>query len=306
MKYIQANGVVRRAFLYLIVSAISIGSLCSNVLATEGGGGAYPNGAEGFLAAALPPPGLYYINYLVHYASDRLNDKNGDRVPIDFHARVSANASRILYMSDKQVLGGQLGAYGILTLMNASADTTMGAKTKSGLGDVTVGPVLAWHFSKNLHVATALDITVPVGEYNKNDIINLGRNYWTFEPIVGVTYLGDNGIELTTKFMYDFNTENTDTKYTSGQEFHIDYATGYQIGSWKLGAEGYYYKQVSNDHGAGAAANDGNKGQVFAVGPAVKYDFKTGGFLELKYAKEMMVENRPEGDKFVCKLVIPF
>ena len=302
----QISGVVRKTFIYFIAVSVYVGSLCSNALATEGGGGTYPNGAEGFLAAALPPPGLYYINYLAHYTSDRLNDKNGDRVPIDFHARVTANASRILYMSDKELLGGQLGAYGIITLMNASADTSMGAKTKSGLGDITVGPVLAWHFNKNFHAAAALDITAPVGEYNKKDIINLGRNYWTFEPIAAVTYLSDNGIELTTKFMYDFNTKNNATDYTSGQEFHIDYATGYQIGSWKIGAEGYFYKQVSNDHGAGAAANDGNKGQVFAVGPAIKYDFKTGGFLELKYAKEMLVENKAEGDKLLCKIVIPF
>jgi hypothetical protein len=302
----QINGVFRKTFIYFIMLSIFVGSLCSNALATEGGGGAYPNGAEGFLAGAMPPPGLYYVNYLAHYASDRLNDKNGDKIPIDFHARVSANASRILYMSDKEFLGGQLGAYGILSLIHMSADTSMGAKTKSGLGDITAGPVLAWHFNKNLHAATALDITAPTGAYNKNDIVNLGRNYWTFEPKAAVTYLGDNGIEVTTEFMYDFNTENTATKYTSGQEFHIDYATGYQIGSWKLGAEGYFYKQVTNDHGAGAAANDGNKGQVFAVGPAVKYDFKTGGFIELKYAKEMLVENRPEGDKFLCKLVIPF
>jgi hypothetical protein len=214
-------------------------------------------------------------------------------------------------LSDKQFLGGQFGAYGILTLMNASANTSIGSKTKSGLGDITVGPLLAWHFSKNLHVAAAFDITAPTGAYNKNDIINLGRNYWTFEPIVGVTYLSDNGIELTTKFMYDFNTENTATKYTSGQEFHIDYAAGYQIGSWKLGGQGYFYKQVSNDHGlmngvVPASANDGNKGQVFGIGPIVKYDFKSGGFIELKYTKEMMVENRPEGDKFICKLVLPF
>jgi hypothetical protein len=106
--------------------------------------------------------------------------------------------------------------------------------------------------------------------------------------------------------MYDFNTENTATNYTSGQEFHVDYATGYQFGSWKLGAEGYFYKQVSDDHGPGAAANSGNKGQVLGIGPALKYDFKSGGFIEFKYISEMLAKNRAEGDKYVCKLVIPF
>jgi hypothetical protein len=71
-----------RIFTCLVVLIVSVFSLGSKAQATEGGGGAYPNGAESFLAAALPPPGLYYINYLAHYSSDRLNDKNGDKVPI--------------------------------------------------------------------------------------------------------------------------------------------------------------------------------------------------------------------------------
>ena len=32
--------------------------------ATQGGGGAYPNGAEDFMSGALPPPGTYLLNYM--------------------------------------------------------------------------------------------------------------------------------------------------------------------------------------------------------------------------------------------------
>ncbi len=279
---------------------------CPDMQATEGGGGAYLNGAEGFLAGALPPPGWYYLNYLVHYSADRLNDGNGNEAPIDFQLDVTANASRFLYMSDKALLGGTLGAHALISLMHASVDTSLGDDTKSGVGDLTVGPVLAWHFSKQLHAAAGLDITAPVGAYDEQDLANLGRNYWTVEPIFAVTWMADNGLEASAKFMYDFNTENTDTEYTSGQEFHFDYGVGYQINAWKIGAQGYYYKQITDDDGPGADANDGNKGLVFAVGPAVKYDFKSGGFIELKYVKEMEAENRPEGDKLLCKLVVPF
>jgi hypothetical protein len=135
--------------------------------ATEGGGGAYPNGVEGFLVAALPPPGFYFVNYLVHYSSDRLNDKNGDKVPINFHVNATANASRFLYRSDKGILGGELGAYVILSLVHLSADTYLGSKSKSGIGDITFGPVLSWHFNKNLQAALAFDVTAPTGSYEK-------------------------------------------------------------------------------------------------------------------------------------------
>ncbi len=298
-------GIRRRSVCLAILAGIA-GGVVSSAQATEGGGGMYLNGAEGFLAGALPPPGLYYLNYLVHYSANRLNDGNGDEVPIDFEADVTANASRFLYMSDKGILGGQFGAYALFSLAHVSAEASIGSDSKSGFGDMTVGSVLAWHFGKNLHAAVACDINMPTGEYDEDDFASIGRNYWNFEPIIAVTYLTEGGLELTAKFMYDFNTENTATDYTSGQEFHFDYAVGYQIGSWKAGAQGYVYRQITDDDGPGADANDGNKGQAFAVGPAVKYDFASGGFVEFKYVKEFEVENRPEGDKLLCKLVLPF
>lgn len=288
-----------------------------NAGATEGGGGAYPNGAEGIMAGALPPPGLYYLNYLTHYSADRLNDKDGNRVQFapgvnaDFHVNATANVSRFVYMTNVQVAGGNLGFYAIAPLVHLSGTlnpvpgvTGLIARTKSGLGDINVAPLVAWH-GKNWHTAAGVELTIPSGQYDKKEAFNIGRNYWTIQPIFAGTILTDEGLELSGKFMYDFNTENTDTNYTSGQEFHFDYATAYHTGPWTMGATGYFYKQISNDHGAGAAANDGNKGQVFAVGPTIKFDYKNMS-LEAKYQKEMLVENKPEGDKFWLKMIWAF
>ncbi|NTV49957.1 MAG: hypothetical protein HGA20_09980 [Geobacteraceae bacterium] len=276
--------------------------------ATEGGGGTYPNGAEGVMAGALPPPGMYYLNYLTHYSADRLNDKDGNRVPIDFHVNVSVNVMRPLYMSSVQVGGGTLGFYTIIPLVDISGTGTAGAvkdRTKSGLGDISVGSLVAWH-GKNWHTAAGLDVTMPTGQYDKAESFNIGRNYWTFQPVLAGTLLTDEGLELSAKVMYDINTKNTDTEYASGQEFHFDYATAYHMGPWTMGATGYFYKQVTNDEANGVkVGTDGYKGQVFAVGPTIKYDYKNMS-LEAKYQKEMLVENRPEGDKYWLKLIWAF
>ncbi len=62
---------------------LAVGLACQ-AFATEGGGGAYPNGAEGFMAGAVPPPGNYVINYALYLHGDRLlNDgevKGPDRL----------------------------------------------------------------------------------------------------------------------------------------------------------------------------------------------------------------------------------
>ncbi|MDA0321808.1 MAG: hypothetical protein O2923_03700 [Verrucomicrobia bacterium] len=47
-------------------------AVSSTALATEGGGGAYPNGAEGFMTGALPPPGNYLVDYSLFYSANDL------------------------------------------------------------------------------------------------------------------------------------------------------------------------------------------------------------------------------------------
>ncbi|ABV37339.1 conserved hypothetical protein [Shewanella sediminis HAW-EB3] len=288
----------------LLLSAGVGGLLTGFASATEGGGGAYPNGAEGIMAGALPPPGFYYVNYATHYNAD------GAQLPVDLKLDVSANVSRFVYMTEHKLFGADYGTYMVVPLLHVSAmlDTHSPAgtisSTESGLGDIAFSPlVLAWH-SKNWHVATGLEFVVPTGDYDKHNLANLGRNYWTIEPVFAATYITDYGLELSGKFMYDFNTENSDTDYKSGQEFHVDYAVAYHTGPWTLGVGGYVYKQTTSDSGAGVTDPDGNKGQVLAIGPSVKYDL-AGLSIEAKYQEEIWVENRPEGNKLWLKMSLP-
>ncbi len=289
----------------LMVTSVAMFGGIPETQATEGGGGVYPNGGQGFLAGALPPPGLYFIEYLQHYSADALMDGSGNKVPVPFKLNVSAAVSRFLYQSDIPLLGGRLGGYVFLPLLHASADTGLGSGSKSGLGDISAGPFVSWHFGKNLHMVAAIEVVVPTGSYEKTELVNLGRNYWTIEPVFAITWFTDGGMEFSGKFMYDINTENSDTDYKSGQEFHFDYAVGYHTGPWTIGAVGYYYKQITGDSGAGAVLGD-YEGQVIAIGPGVRYDAKNGVSVEFRYNREFEAENKTEGDKFWVNVVCRF
>ncbi len=273
-------------------------------MATEGGGGAYPNGAEDFMAGAVPPPGTYFLNYFTYYTADKFKLKGGGELPV-FDLDVVANTFRFIHVTKKQILGGFWGMHIFLPVLNVDVTTPGGSDSTFRIGDVIVDPIiLSWH-SKNWHFATGVDVFIPTGDFESTAIANVGRNYWTFEPLAGFTYVSDCGVEVSGKFMYDFNTKNHDTNYSSGQEFHFDYLVGYQFKPWSLGVNGYYYKQTTDDKVNGAEVQDGFRGQVFAIGPAVKYDYKNMSFT-LKYQKEMSVENKPEGDKFWFKFVYAF
>ena len=275
------------------------------VKATEGGGGAYPNGAEDFMSGAVPPPGTYFINYFDYYSAGSFRDNSGNKYPFEFDADVYANVFRLIHVTPYKVLGGYWGMHVFLPLMKVDVHKSPGGSgSKEGLGDIIVDPfILSWH-GKNWHLATGLDIYCPTGSYDKMRVANIGRNYWTFEPIVAGTFVTDSGFEVSAKLMYDFNTKNTDTDYLSGQEFHVDYTVGQKVGPFNLGVGGYSYQQTTDDEVGGSDLKD-NRGMTVAIGPQAKYNFKNMSFI-LKYHFEVESRNRPQGNNLWAKFVYAF
>jgi hypothetical protein len=270
--------------------------------ATENGGGAYPNGAEDFMSGAVPPPGNYFINYFDYYAANKFKDG-----PPEFKLNVAADTLRFIHITDKKLFGGFWGVHIFIPLVYMDVKVPGADDSRASLGDIIVDPfILSWH-GANWHTATGVDIYTPTGSYDKGHLANISRNYWTFEPIIAGTYICPGGFEVSTKFMYDFNTKNTDTDYLSGQEFHFDYTVAKKIGDFNAGMAGYFYQQVTDDEMGGTKVpfNDGNKGRVLAVGPALKYDHKNMSF-SIKYLFETTVKNRPEGNNLWAKFIYAF
>lgn len=305
----ENTGSTRRSFFRVLLVLAVLGFTIFAGMpahATEGGGGAYPNGAEDFMSGAVPPPGNYFINYVNYYSADKFKDG-----PPEFKLNVAADVLRFIHVTDKQVFGGFWAVHLFLPFVYMDVKTTgMSAHdTRASLGDIIIDPfILSWH-GKNWHAATGMDIYMPTGNYTNVHAprANIGRNYWTFEPIIAGTYICPAGFEVSGKFMYDINTKNTDTNYLSGQEFHFDYAVGKKIGDFNVGLAGYFYQQVTDDeqNGATVPLNNGFKGRVFAFGPAVKYDYRNMS-LSLKYDFETAVQNRPEGESLWFKFIYAF
>jgi len=291
-----------RKLVALATAALCLG-LCHDALATEGGGGAYPNGAEGFMTGAVPPPGNYIIDYVLYYSADKLANDDGDDMMPKFDLTVFGNVLRFIHVTPKKVLGGFWAQHIFVPVLNVDVDATMGEDDKLGLGDIIIDPcVIAWH-GQNWHAAAGIDIYVPVGAYDEDDLANVGRNYWTIEPVAAVTVMPTKSTELSAKFMYDINMENSDTDYTSGQEFHVDYAASMRVKNWQLGVGGYYYQQVTEDDLDGPGM-EMEKGRVFGIGPQVGLGVGKMQMI-LKYQTELEARNRPEGDKVWFKLVCP-
>ncbi|KAB2926906.1 MAG: phenol degradation protein meta [Candidatus Contendobacter sp.] len=288
---------------------VALATLASPMALAKEGPDQYPNGAENFLAGALPPPGNYFINYLGYYDGE-YRDNNGDKVP-GLQVNAVFDALRYIYVSNHQILGGSWGMHAIVPFVHQSLDTpfpTIGNGDTFGLGDIIIGPlIIGWHFPPEWHVTVGLDISLPTGKYDQNDPTNsIGANYYSFEPIFAFTYLSQGGFEVSAKLMYNIKTRNDDTDYESGDEFHMDYLIGQHFGPWAVGLGGYYLKQTTDDTLNGQKVGpDGNRGQVLALGPAVKYDYQGMSFVGA-WDYETDVENRFRGNKFFFKFVAAF
>ncbi len=294
-----------KKILSLALPVLLIGS---SAMAKEGAD-QYPNGAENFLAGALPPPGNYFINYLGYYQGD-YRDNNGDKVS-GLKVNATFNALRYVFVSNYKLFGGDWGMHAIVPFVYQNMDTpfpAIGNGSVFGLGDITLDPIIiGWHFPPDWHITVGLDINLPTGKYSSTDPTDsIGTNYYSFEPIFAFTYLNQGGFEVSAKLMYNIKTENNDTNYQSGDEFHMDYLIGQHFGPWAVGLGGYYLKQTEDDKQNGQTVDpDGNRGQVFAFGPAVKYDYKGMSFIGT-WDHETDVKNRFQGNKFYFKFITAF
>jgi hypothetical protein len=186
--------------------------------------------------------------------------------------------------------------------------------TETGLGDLLLTPLmLNYHVNDDLNLNGRLNILAPTGSYEVGRLANLGKNYWTLEPILGFMYLGQqNGHEASIFFGADFNTENTDTSYQTGTQLHVDgtLAQHFPLLGNLLGAgvTGYWYQQVEGDSGSGATFGP-FKARTNGLGPTVSLVREMGAhklLVELKGVKEFAARNRPEGSSIIMKAMLTF
>lgn len=302
-----------------------------------GGGQAYPNGAEAFMPGAAPPPGLTMINYFFWGHGENWKDDDGNTMKVGGKKllnRVDAvgDLIRLIWISKFQLLGGNYGQHFFAGLLYTGSNFNMpvGTMSKESYYDFNspyfiYSPfLLTWHLMQGqLHIATSMcDIYFPFDNEDEDNPTSVGRNFWTFEPVLAVTYMPTPAWEFSTKFMYDINTRQNDyvspldvtADRTPGQEFHMDFNVSYMvIDNLRVGINGYYYQQVTDDDFGGVPSGwesefdkmEGQHSRAVALGPGIFYQHKNMMFT-LRYQHEFAVRNKAEMQNVWCKFIYVF
>ena len=296
--------------------------------AEEGGSGHYLPGATASFIDALPGKEAFaYVNAFTYYNGSAGGSRQlnlGGQVVANVDGTVYADTSFLLYQTPWRIFGGQYAAALAIPYMwmevkgNVQTGPVTGNRrdTASGLGDIEVLPFMLGWKKGDVSYGATFGIYAPSGEFEEGHLANVGKNFWTFEPGVSMSWLSSKiGTEVSLFAGFDFNTKNYKTDYQSGDVFHLDATVAQHLplfgGFAGVGANAFYYQQITGDSGSGARLGD-FEGRTIGVGPVLSFATKVGRskttdlVAELKWLPELDVAKRLKGDTIWFKLALVF
>ena len=274
----------------------------------------------------LPPtkPGWVIETAYLHYSGDVGASRRlevGGLITANLDATSDAFLLGSFYTFPKEALGAwySVGVFVPYVWMDVTArvDTPLGGlrrnDVENGIGDITLLPLMMGWKKQDWQFDAVLPIYLPSGDYEAGRLANPGLNYWTFDPTVGLSYNGaKNGFNAALHTGFGINTENDKTNYRSGTLWHTDVSVQQLLpvgpGFLGLGANAFFYQQISGDSGSGTRLGD-LKGRTIGIGPVVTYVLpvkKNTLVFEARWLPELETQNRLSGDYFWAKLVYQF
>ncbi len=286
------------------LAAIALGGVASSASAMESGTFQNRlNGATiGLPLGALPPPGLYTGLATAYLGMLSGSGTSGASTGNQCAPGVAAGSCRVLpaiaqavpllWVPGWSFFGANYSAsvveaFYVFTACGAGAGNAGGgcggAAPIAGGGFVYTNtffqPInLSWNLGGGWFVATAFSFTAPTGTRQTG---TPNPDYWTFEPSISFSYLGNNWV-ASANFFYDINTKSQNVccaatgSITSGNALYGDLTAVYKIGKWSIGPVGYFETQTTADTGGCTPAPGVNlcgRYQTAAAGGLIGYDF---------------------------------
>lgn len=280
-----------RTWLKLIIVSIAFLLSTNAARAGEGGSSYYIQGAYGdFQAGVMGAPGTYVRENVFLLDADIGVHSRGGKASLGIDEKLWINLVTIAHTTDFKILGARYGfAVNFPYILNADVSGTVavggysafGSQTMHDFADIAILPMmLAWDHGNNHFIFEPI-VYIPTASYDPNESLNPGRNYWAFDINGAYTWMNPESMqELSVVSGIIFNTENPDTDYRSGAEFHLDMTAVQYIakGEFGVGFAGYYYQQLSGDHGTvtGPINPSDIQGMGVGIGPTALYNGHIG------------------------------
>jgi hypothetical protein len=302
----------------LMISVFVVGgslAAAAAAYADEGGVSFWLPGEFGSFAAVPGEPGWSIASFFYYPSVSASGGKEffrGDQIVAGVQGRGALVGLDPTYTFATPVLGGQaavslLGvggwSYALVdaTLTGPRGNTISGQRSESltSVGDLFPQATLKWTQGVNNFMVYGTG-DVPVGDYDKTRLANLGIGHGSIDGGAGYTYLNPaNKLEFSAVTGITYNFQNPFTRYQNGLDLHLDTGASYFLTQQlNVGVVGYYFQQVTGDRGLGATLGP-FESHTAGVGPQLNYFFpvtdKIQGVVNVKAYWEFAAQNRPDG-----------
>jgi hypothetical protein len=290
--------------------------------------GSHTLGDFGVQSGTQPAPGLYLAGFYYRYDTDKVLDRNGDRLVLDpaspSSLAIHAFAPIAWYVSKTKVLGANYGVMAVLPFANGTIEVPVaGLESTTGnhLADLYIRPIeLGWR-TPRADVVAGFGFYAPSGKYERGGSENTGRGMWTSEPFVGTTVFLDTArtVSLATTASWEFHGKKKDTDIKVGQILTLEGGAGKAFlgGGLIIGAAYYAQWKLTRDDIASLVLPGGstlelelrNKHRVFAFGPDVTLPVasktKLFSLVNVRYLWESGVKTKTQGQSLVITATFP-
>lgn len=275
-------------------------------------------GSTNFLDAMGAPNMVVMNNTMSFRYSERFMNNEGDKIPGINKMMVFAYAPQVVIISKLKLLGGLYGGTLIFPIASMHLQPPKPplapvqlSEQKYGVGDIVVGPVtISWInkklFGKTFFHRLSLQFSLPIGQYDENEPVNMGTHSFGFVPFYSFTIFWNEKWETSVRTRYLLYGENDKPykglvykgqpvdKIQQGQAIFFNYGISYAISQeFRFGVAGFFLQQLTNHKINGNEIPD-SKEAGFNIGPGILYNASRKDLVRLALGYDVYSKNRTQ------------
>jgi hypothetical protein len=256
------------------------------------------------------PPGTFvFLTYTGQAHFPEATDNNGDdyRLGLD----QSFLLLRPLYVIGKIADKMTYGVNAVIPIAHLSLDSKndIGAPSVSefGLGDIVLSPFIFLYENteSQFYVSFWEFVSLPTGEYNKNNAVNLGRDTWFFEHQIALGwYPGKFGLDVCINYWQYL--ESDELKYSEPNALELETVLSYGFtDKFRAGVQAAYWIGLEDAEYDGVKVPD-SEPRDLKLGFNLSYALKENFIVGFRWMHDVDSENYVNGDWAYLRLTYIF
>jgi hypothetical protein len=203
----------------------------------------------------------------------------------------------------------EVRGYGIRLPGQEAKRSVSKSSSRFDIGDMYVQPIWLGWSGNHYDLAFDYGFFAPTGGYNKNNLVNIGKGFWSHIMQVGGLYYPNpnKSTALMGQWTYELNGCMHGQDIRPGDNIIFEYGLSQYLTTWlEIGFMGFDIWEVTQDHGMQATGKNA-KDQDHAIGAMISvWPIQNKLNVSFRATKEVYTKDRFKGDWYTATVTYVF